>query len=528
LAIARAERAGGSGGGDWSGSAGVIAPQHSTAAGCHQVLCTAKSHAAAGSSVRLGQWGLAGRLRGRVAGAHEVAAPERWGELWRVSTSLAGRLRRHLGAHRLFPEPGEAVLAVSGGADSLALLDLLATLAPELGLALVVAHADHGIAPGSDAVARGVADLAAGRYGVGTVTGALSLGAGASETRARTARYRFLRGVQEERGARYLVTAHHADDQVETVLLRVVRGSAPPGRAGLAARGPHGLVRPLLPFRRDELREHVLARGLAPFDDPANRDVRHLRSWLRAVLVPAIVERLGDGGPEALLQVARHARAEARAWDAALDALPGLDARVGERRFDVAREALSGYDKCLAARILRSVAARAGLALTPRAASRLAAFARGAGSGRRMALPAGLVAEVAFARLVVSRPAAPSAPLALGAGDGACAFGRYRLTWRAEPAPARLERAAWTTWLMPGAVEVRAARDGDRLVPLGGAGRRKVSRLLMEARVPRGERAAYPVIAARGAVAWVPGVCRGAGAVPEPGTDAMRVDVAVR
>ena len=445
-----------------------------------------------------------------------------------MSASLDDRLRRHLGAHRLFPEPGEAVLAVSGGADSLALLDLLAVLAPELGLSLVVAHADHGIAPGSGDVARGVAALAAGRYGLEAVTAALALGPGASETRARTARYRFLRDVQGERGARYLVTAHHADDQVETVLLRVVRGSAPAGLAGIAARGPHGLVRPLLPFRRDELRAHVLARGLDPFDDPANRDVRHLRSWLRAVLVPAIVERLGEEGHGALLQVARHARAEARAWDAALDALPGIDPRVGEGRFNVAREALSGYDKCLAARILRAVAVRAGLALTPRAASRLAAFARDAASGRWMPLGGTLVAEVAFARLVVSRPAAPPAPLALGAGDGACAFGRYRVSWRAEPAPARLERAAWTTWLAPGAVEVRAAQEGDRLVPLGGAGRRKVSRLLMEARVPRGERAAYPVVAARGAVAWVPGVCRGAGAVPEPGTDALRVDVAVR
>lgn len=445
-----------------------------------------------------------------------------------MSTSLGERLLRHVGAHRLFPEPGTAVVAVSGGADSLALLDLLAGVAPALGLELVVAHADHGIQPGSDIVARGVAALAGERYHLAAVTGALALGAGASETRARTARYRFLREVQAERSARYLVTAHHADDQVETVLLRVVRGSAPAGLAGIAARGPRGLVRPLLPFRRDELRAHVLARGLVPFDDPANRDVRHLRSWVRSVLVPAMVERLGPAGPEALLQVARHARAEARAWDAALEVLPGLDPRVEGGRFDVAREALSGYDKCLAARILRSVAARAGMALTPRAASALAAFARGAASGRRMALPGTLVAEAAFARLVVARPGASPAPVVLGAGAGAHEFGRYRLSWRVEPAPARLERAAWTTWLVPDAVEVRAVREGDRLVPLGGAGRRKVSRLLMEARVPRGERAAYPVIAARGAVAWVPGVCRGAGAVPEPGTDAVRVDVAVR
>ena len=445
-----------------------------------------------------------------------------------MRADLSDRLRSHVVAQRLFPEPGGAVLAVSGGADSLALLDLLAGLAPELGLSLLVAHADHGIQAGSGAVARRVADLAAARYRLETVTGALALGSGASETRARTARYRFLRGVQREHGARYLVTAHHADDQVETVLLRVLRGSAPAGLAGIAARGAHGLVRPLLPYRRDELRSHVAGCGLEPFDDPANRDVRHLRSWVRAVLVPEIAARLGEEGPDALLGVARHARAEARAWDAAVDLLPGLDARVAAGRFDVAREALGGYDKCLAARILRSVAARAGVALTPRAASRLAAFARDAASGRRMPLPGDLVAEAAFSRLVVARPDSSPAALVMAGEDGSCAFGRFHLAWRAEPAPARLERAAWTTWLPAGAVEVRAARDGDRLVPLGGTGRRTVSRLLMEARVPRGERAAFPVVAAGGRVAWVPGVCRGAGAVPEPGSDAVRVDVTVR
>jgi tRNA(Ile)-lysidine synthase len=452
----------------------------------------------------------------------------REGDLCLVRADLSDRVRRHVLAQRLFPEPGGAVLAVSGGADSLALLDLLSALAPELGLSLVVAHADHGIQAGSGAVARSVAEVAEARYRLETVTGALALGPGASETRARTARYRFLRGVQRERSARYLVTAHHADDQMETVLLRVLRGSAPAGLAGIAARGASGLVRPLLPYRREELRAHVEGRGLEPFDDPANRDVRHLRAWVRAVLLPAIAARLGEEGPEALLEVARHARAEARAWDAALDVVPGLEVRVAEGRFDVAREALSGYDKCLAARILRSVAARAGLALTPRTASRLAAFARDAASGRRMPLPGDLVAEAAFSRLVVSRPETSPAALVMGAGEGSCEFGRFHVAWRAEPAPGRLERAAWTTWLPPGPVEVRAALDGDRLVPLGGTGRRKVSRLLMEARVPRGERSAYPVVAARGAVAWVPGVCRGAGAIPGPGTDAVRVDVAVR
>ncbi len=441
---------------------------------------------------------------------------------------LLDRVRRHVAAQRLLPEPGLAVLAVSGGADSLALLDLFATLAADLGLRLVVAHADHGIAPGSGEVAERVRALAAGRFGLEAVVGTLALGAGATETRARTARYRFLRAVQAERGGRYLLTAHHADDQVETVLLRLLHGSAPAGLAGIPARGPRGLVRPLLPFHRAELRAHVLAAGLEPVDDPANADPRHLRSWVRTVLVPAIEARLGGAAPRALLDAAAHARVELRAWDAAVDHLPGLDPRTEPGRFDVARDALADYDKWLAERALRAVAARGGVVLAPRSAARLATFARRAASGRRLALPGGLTAEVTLGRLAVFPPEAVPGAIRIAGPEGGCEFGRYRVAWQAETAPPRLERAGWTTWMAAEALELRGAAAGDRLVPLGGVGRRPVSRLLMEAKVPRRERPAYPVLAAGGHVAWVPGVCRGTAAVPAPGTGALRVDVTVR
>jgi len=444
---------------------------------------------------------------------------------------LLGRLRSHVASRRFFEVPGLAVLAVSGGADSLSLLDLFAALAPDLGLGLLVAHADHGIHPDSAAVAAAVRSVAGERYGLEAVVGTLALGAGASETRSRAARYRFLREVQAARGARYLLTAHHADDQIETVVLRLLRGSAPAGLAGVPSRGPRGLVRPLLPFRRAELREHVEARGLEPVDDPANRDPRHLRSWVRTVLLPSVVERLGAEAPDALLEVARHALDEKRAWDATLDLLPGLDLRVGEGRLDVARDVLTGYDKCLAGRALRAASTRAGIALTPRAASRLARFASAASSGRRLELGGGLCGEVAFGRLRVGyeqrRPAVP--PLPLVGEEGAGDFGRFRVEWRGGEAAGRLERAGWTSWFRPARLLVRAWEEGDRLVPLGGSGRRKVSRLLMEARVPRGERAGYPVlVGAGGGAVWVPGVCRASAAAPAAGERAVRVDVTVR
>jgi len=201
---------------------------------------------------------------------------------------------------------------------------------------------------------------------------------------------------------------------------------------------------------------------------------------------------------------------------------------VAAGRFDVAREALAGYDKWLGERILRAVAARAGVVLAPRAAARLVAFSRTAASGRRLALPGGLTAEATFGRLAVSPPEPVAGPLPLAGASGASDFGRFRVAWREGTAPPRLERSGWSTWLAPGSLELRAPAAGDRLAPLGGVGRRAVSRLLMEAKVPRGERVVYPVVAVAGEVAWVPGVCRGTAAVPAPGTGALRVDVTVR
>jgi len=437
-------------------------------------------------------------------------------------------LRAHLARRRLFPASGKAVLAVSGGADSMAMLDLFATLAPELQLELLVAHVDHGIHPDSAKVAAVVAETAA-RRGLRHVTGVLALGANAGETRARVERYAYLRAVQAERGARWLVTAHQADDQAETVLLRILRGSGPAGLAGIPERGPGGLVRPLLPFTRGRLRAHAQARGLPIFDDPANADDRHMRSWVRQVVLPLLEARMGEGAGEALVGVARHARQERRAWQQLLKVLPGLDAEVVDGHFSVARASLSGYHKAVGGRIWRALAERAGIRLGPASAVRLHRFAREAASGRRLDLGGGLVAELAFERLAVGPLDQPPEGQRLTGTSGRVAFGTWEVSWQPEPAPARVPREGVTTWVDAGAdLAVRAPGAGDRMQPIGGVGHRPVRRLLMGARVPRRDRAAWPILVQGGDILWVPGVCRAAGAVPAPGSPAVRLDARSR
>jgi tRNA(Ile)-lysidine synthase len=407
-----------------------------------------------------------------------------------------------------------------------ALLDLLNGMAAELGLRLVVAHVDHGIASDSRTVAQSVKSLAA-TYGVPFEAGELRLGADATETEARRARYAWLREVQQRRGAKYLVTAHHEDDQVETILLRALRGSATAGLAGIRSTSRGGLVRPLLPFTRVELMEYATARGLSVHDDPANRDPRHLRSWVRATLLPLLTERLGPRLRRDLLAQRRHAVGERRAWDQVLDRMPELALRVKKNGFTVARASLLGYDNTLSAALLRAAARRVGLILGPAKARKLATLAARP-SGRRLSLGDGWSAEVVFDSLRIQRDPAVDCALEriVPSGEqGSALFGEFEVTWSPATAPPQIERATWTTWVDGAGWEMRPPAPGDSLVPLGGIGHRPLRRLLMEARIPRSARPRYPVISRGETILWVPGICRSAEGVPAPGTRAVRLDV---
>lgn len=445
-----------------------------------------------------------------------------------TSGSLPARFLAHLQQARLFREPGEALVAVSGGADSVALLDLLHGIAPELGLTLVVAHADHGIRADSRLVGSAVGKLAA-KYGLPFELGELELGPHTTETAARRARYAWLRELQQRRGATYVTTAHHQDDQVETIVLRSLRGSAPAGLAGISPRSRGGLVRPLLPFSRGELAAYASERGLPVHDDPANSDPRHLRSWVRTTLLPLLNDRLGARVRSDLLAQGRHAASDRRAWDRMLDLIPELALQVQGECFTVARASVGGYDNALSVALLRAAARRVGLVLGPTRARRLVALAQRP-SGRRLSLGGGWSAEVAFDQLRVSREVAGQVGCALErvwptGEQGMARFGEFAITWSTAPAPDRIERATWTTWLDSAAWEVRPPARGDSLVPLGGIGHRPLRRLLMEARIPRSARTGWPVVSRGETILWVPGICRSAAGVPAPGTRAVRLDV---
>jgi tRNA(Ile)-lysidine synthetase-like protein len=247
---------------------------------------------------------------------------------------------------------------------------------------------------------------------------------------------------------------------------------------------------------------------------------------VRTALVPLLVARLGDRVRDDLHRLASAAAGERRAWDRVLELLPDLELHTSDAGFDVVRGVLARYDDAVAVAVLRAAARRAGLVLGPARARRLLALAAGA-SGRRVELGLRWVGDAEFERLVVRRATAGAHPdpVVAGAANGRASFGGFAVTWRAEVAPERIDRTAWTTWLAGPGWQVRTLAAGDELRPLGGVGHRPVRRLLMEARVPRGERAAYPVLTRGDTILWVPGVCRSADELPAPGTQAVRVDV---
>jgi tRNA(Ile)-lysidine synthase len=305
------------------------------------------------------------------------------------------------------------------------------------------------------------------------------------------------------------------------------------GLAGMPARGPQGLRRPLLPFARDELHQWLAAAvpELRPVRDPANADSRYDRVWLRAALLPLLRERLPDVD-RAIERGARHAAAERLAWETFARTDAGLALTRAAGATEVERGPFKRYDNALSDAVLRAVCRVAGCRPRHRRIAALREFVRQAPSGRRLDLGEGWTAETVFDRVRFSAPGARerrarAVPARVSWGDGESGEALWEgwgISWRHEAA-SQAERRSWTTWVRGDGGEVRAAEPGDVMHPLGGIGRRPVRRLLMEARVPRTERVGYPVVVQQGRILWLPGVCRGRERLPQPGEPAVRLDV---
>jgi tRNA(Ile)-lysidine synthase len=408
------------------------------------------------------------------------------------------------------------LVAFSGGSDSTALLLALGSVAAQMGLHLEAAHLDHGADPDSARRARRAGDLAA-ELGVPfrserAELPALRARGESREEAARRVRYAFLERRRLEIGACWTVTAHHRDDQAETLLLRLLQGSGWRGLAGIAP--VHGrVVRPLLALTRASLRDLLRARGLEPVLDPTNRDPALARNAVRHELLPGLL----TVHPDLQARLARLAAAARGARDM-------IDRRLAEH-LDLRGEAggaatmaLDAFDRLPAALRSTSLALlhrQAGAAYPPstaaacgleRAIARRGRVACDAGGGWRWLARDG--------RLRVERPGNNVPPFAYTLrvpGDVQIPeLGAVLSLRRGEPNDAAstvvFQRERLSLPAEPGAVLVRNRRPGDRIRPAGRRNRKRLKEVLIDHRIPRQQRDALPLLVLGGEVAWVPGV----------------------
>ncbi len=486
------------------------------------------------------------------------------------SISLPKRLEQALVRDGLLA-PGDAVLVgVSGGPDSVALLQLLREVGPSLRLSLEVAHVDHGIRgrQGRDdcEFVRGMAD----RLSLPFHLARLDLGEdgdyrgpGNLEARARERRYRFFAQVASERRMGKVAVGHNRDDQVETMLMWLLRGCGPEGLQGMPAarplaRSPEGagpavLIRPLLDVSREDILAFLESRGLDHREDPTNRDPRYLRNWLRGTVLPELRSR-SDGAMErrlarlggmlrsdhALLERQAAAAYPGVARGGALDraGFLALDPEFRPRmaRFWLRRELGTlrriGFAHVDAVTKLVSGDRPHGRVSLPGGWTAVRQYdtvrlTRQAEDSRRAAPhaedshaedshaedPRAEDPRAADSREADSRPADYSYPLPLE-GEVSVPEAGVRVTaWRSrrrelpeDPFEAVFDLSGLGR--PEGRLHLRNPRPGDRFRPLGMAGRKKLKDLFIDRKAPRSRRRTAPLLVVGDEIAWIPGYAR--------------------
>ncbi len=405
------------------------------------------------------------------------------------------------------------LVAVSGGPDSVALLDILYAM-PEARLQLTLAHVHHGLRPTAEADATFVERLAK-RYHLEFLSRRVDVRArvdrtGESEEEAaREVRYAALSEMAAEAGATRIATGHTADDQAETVLMRILRGTGLLGLAGIPPRrGP--VIRPLLPLWRRDILAYLQARGLESCTDETNASLDYTRNRVRQQLLPELEQEYAPRLRVRLQQLAEMARQDSavletlaedaftrfRQWLPDGLALPPMPALPHAVRWRVWRRALAevrGGGDDISYDHLDSLADLApGRALclpgarVTHEAGRLV-FQSAAKAAARVAIPTltlPVPGQLSYAPAGVSlRTCLAAAPQPLESGDAA--------TLDADAVAGKLTMRSW--------------QPGDRFRPLGAPGERKLQDIFVDAGLPRRLRARVPVISDEDGIIWLAG-----------------------
>lgn len=433
------------------------------------------------------------------------------------------RVRRTL-RRRDMVRRGELVLvAVSGGADSLVLLDALVQLAGVEGISLAVVHVDHGLRPESGEEARFVEEVSSA-YGLPCRVVRVEVGRSPAgevmspEEAARDARYAAFEEELKRAGASRLATGHTADDRVETLLLRLLAGAGPRGLSSIPpVRGAY--IRPLIDVWREEVLAYAEYLPFKPLQDPTNFDLSIPRNMVRHAVLPFLEERF-PGARKALL---REAETLAEVWEF-LDGEAGKAVssalRHAEEGLELSLEELASLPPALRreslARVLRLLGLEPTFELIDDIWEKLGINSRGNPS---LQLGAGLLAWREYDRLLLGPEPHPTRVEEVSIpGEGVYRLAGAGLELRVELLPRVGEARPWEgdesgplrAWLdadlLSFPLRVRGIRPGDRFVPLGSEGTRKLQDFLVDLKIPRRLRTGLAVLESGGEIAWVVGV----------------------
>jgi tRNA(Ile)-lysidine synthase len=457
-----------------------------------------------------------------------------------------------------FLRPGDRIgVAVSGGADSVALLLLLLELREKLGIVLSVVHFNHKLrGKASDSDEKFVAKLAA-KHGLEFHTASVYVAKKAKKERAniedaaRRVRYDYFRSLAESGTCTRIAVAHTADDQAETVLAHILRGTGLAGLGGIhPVAGP--VVRPLLSVRRSELRRFLRAQKQTWREDATNRDTKRMRARIRKKLLPLLEKQFQPAVVEHLATLANLAREDETFLDAiseerlrALVQTSGEGARIAlnellepfKKRKDYTESAedTEGTEKtketagitALSKRMVRLVVQR----IKPRAGQLGAGhvetvleLARNGQSGSSLSLPGGVevrrerdalvfrAIENAGVRATRTAPREFSYKIDLANGprglrveELGCVFRLRVIDWPRKRGETSNDGAVLDRERLRLPMELRNWRPGDRMRPQGHRSAHKLKRLLNEKRVSRWERDGWPVLTSGGVLVWARG-----------------------
>jgi tRNA(Ile)-lysidine synthase len=464
-------------------------------------------------------------------------------------SGLAVRLLRHLREKQWAPAGQRIGLAVSGGADSVGLLFLLLELRAKLGIVLSVVHFNHKLrGRASEADEKFVAKLAT-EFDLPFHVQHEDISAKSKRERrnledaARRARYAFFERLATEGRVDKIAVAHTADDQAETVLAHILRGT---GLAGLSGIHPEvGCVfRPLLKFRRAELRAYLKARQQAWKEDATNRDTKRMRARIRLKLMPLLEKNFQSAAVEHLCQLGDLAR-EDEAWlESSAELRLFLNAREekGEWRISLrdfiapnlpfeqakqrdefwTRNAAEAMSKRMIRLLLKRVKAHCGQ-LSAVHVEAVLRMAQQADSGKLVQLPGGVEVRRERDSLVFraaqsgSREAPGTQPFSytveLGEkpievvlAEAQCCLRFTVIDWPEQERETSRRGAVLDRERIGLPLVVRNWRPGDSIQPLGHQKRHKLSRLLNELGVSRWEKVCWPVVACGEEIVWVKGL----------------------